>query len=286
MRSLSNLLKCSDVNFDSQKYVQANIFVEFSPQELKTEEEIASLRILQRNPSTKEDLIQADREAMRIFEADKREREVAAASVRRIFTEEAKRLAEADREAQEIINSAKIFATKIRSFAFKKAKFEYEEAKTKGFKEGYEAGKEIALKEYTSIVDQLKQLLKQLDDTKERYLDDCRQELINLTFKIAEKIIGEKLDRNESAFVSIFKNAVKDLTTQKWVKLSVSEYDYEFATANAELLKSFISSAESIEINVIENAPKGTCIIETNEKILDASVNTQLESLYKAVVNT
>lgn len=286
MRSLSSLLKCNNVNIDSHKFVYANIFVEIDPKKQENVSDNATVCIFQHKPTPEEELIKADNEALRILEADKKEREAAAASARWIYQEEANRLAEADREAQEIINSAKMFAAKIRSFAFKKAEIAYEEAKTKGFKEGYEAGKEIALKENEDIIEQLKQLLQQLDETRENYLEDYRQELVNLTFKIAEKIIGEKLDRNDSTFISIFKNAVKDLTAQKWVKLSVSEQDYHFATANAELLKSLISGAESIDIDILEDAPKGTCIIETNEKILDASVNTQLESLYKAVVNS
>lgn len=286
---MSSLLKFNNVNFDPRQFVYADIFVDLGSNEQKninTNEKLSAPLAEQADRYDPEELIKADQRAQEILETDQRERKAAAESAKKMYMAEAMKLAEADREAQEIINSAKVYASKIRTFARKKAELEYEEAKTAGFKEGYEAGKELALRENSEKVEELKQLIKKLDDTKATYIEDTRQELINLTFKIAEKIIGIKLDKSDSTFISIFKNAVKDLTAQKWVKLSVSEQDYQFATSNAELLKSFISGAETIEIDVIDNAPKGTCIIETSEKILNASVNTQLESLYNAVVNS
>jgi flagellar assembly protein FliH len=284
---LSSLLKFNDVNIESNQFVYTNFFVELDSNESESKTDIKPVAITE--PAVKADpksLMEADKKAEEILETDKREKAAAAESARRIRIAEETKLAEADKQAQEIINSAKIYASKIRSFARKKAEIEYEEAKTAGFKEGYEAGKEIAVRENNNNVEELKQLIKKLDNTKITYIEDTKQELLNLTFKIAEKILGEKLDKNEGSFISVFKNAVKDLTAQKWVKLSVSEFDYKFSTANADLLKNLISGAESIDIEVVEKAPKGTCIIETSEKILDASVNTQLESLYNAVVNS
>ena len=284
---MSSLLKFNDVNIESNQFVYTNFFVEMDSKNVEETIETNPVRIVdQVAKNDPKRFIEADKKAQEILDSDKREKAAALESARRIHVAEAEKLAEADQQAQEIIHNAKIYATKIRSFARKKAEIEYEESKTAGFKEGYEAGKEIAVRENNSNVEELKQLIKKLDDIKITFIEDNKQELLNLTFKIAEKIIGEKLERNEGAFVSIFKNAVKDLTAQKWVKLSVSEYDYKFVTTNADLLISHISGAESIEIDILDKAPKGTCIIETSEKILDASVNTQLESLYNAVVNS
>jgi flagellar assembly protein FliH len=283
---LSSLLKFNDVNFESHQFVYTDIFVDLDsnqPEEVKENKVPFVDEAEKYDPN---ELIKADHEAKEILEADRKEKTADDEFAKKKFMEAATKLAEADREAQEIINSAKMYASKIRLFARKKAELEYEESKSAGFREGYEAGKEIALRENNDNVEELKRLLKLLDDTKAAYIENTRQELINLTFEIAEKIIGAKLDKNDSTFISIFKNAVKDLTAQKWVKLSVSEQDYEFATENAELLRKFISGAETIEIDIFDNAPEGTCIIETNEKILDASVKTQLESLYNAVANS
>lgn len=191
----------------------------------------------------------------------------------------------AEEEAKTIIEDAKTHAEKIRDYAYKKAEIEYEEAKTAGFKAGYEAGNEVFQKENRKTVDELKRLVVDIDEQKERYIQYNDRKICNLIFKIAEKIINQRLDKNGEIFLNIYKKAVQDLVAKKWVKLTVSGYEYELATSNSEYLTQLVSGAETIDIQVLADAPRGTCIIETSEKIVDASVNKQLEGLHNTINN-
>lgn len=192
----------------------------------------------------------------------------------------------AEEQAKIIIKNAKHYASKVRGYAQKKSEKDFEEARSAGFKEGYEAGREIVEKENQIITRELKALIKNLDEQKEKFISFNEKDIIDVAFKIAEKVIKQKLDRKDEAFMKIYKNAVKDLVAQKWVKITVSDLDLEFVTSNSDYLISIVSGAETIDINVLDGAPKGTCIVETSEKIVDASVDTQLNALYKAIVKS
>ncbi|HBR32909.1 MAG TPA: hypothetical protein DD733_12600 [Clostridiales bacterium] len=80
-------------------------------------------------------------------------------------------------------------------------------------------------------------------------------------------------------FLDIYEKAVKDIVAQKWVRLSVSDSDAVFATSHSDQLLGMVSGAERINIKVLDNAPKGSCIVETAEKIVDSGIDTQLSFL-------
>jgi flagellar biosynthesis/type III secretory pathway protein FliH len=44
-----------------------------------------------------------------------------------------------------------------------------------------------------------------------------------------------------------------------------------------------VDGAERIELEVLDDAPSGTCIVETSDKIVDAGIHTQIGMLRDAV---
>lgn len=186
--------------------------------------------------------------------------------------EEAKRiLEEADELAAEMVQNAETTARR-----------EHEEARVKGFAEGLKSGKAEVKKENSIVLEEIKQIYATIEEHKNRLLKDNKQSIIELAYKIADKVVNQKLSDDETLFLKIYEKAAKDLVAQKWVKLSVSECDVKIATTNSEMLLKMVSGAERLEIEVLEDVPRGTCIVETSEKIVDASVNTQLCVLSKA----
>lgn len=191
-------------------------------------------------------------------------------------------LVNAKTDAERIITEANLLADEMKKNAEIAAKREYEEAKTKGFAEGQRIGKAEAVKENSAVFADIKQLFDNLEEHKNQLLNGNKKSVIELAYKIAEKVIRQKLSDNEDLFLKIYEKAVKDLVAQKWVKMSVSNADVQIATSNSEILLNMVSGAERLEIEVLDDAPRGTCIVETSEKLVDASVSTQLNVLRKA----
>jgi Flagellar biosynthesis/type III secretory pathway protein len=189
----------------------------------------------------------------------------------------------AETKAKNVIENAKIEAEKIKQRALEEARVSVADAKEAGYNEGFkkaclevECGNKKALNEMISVMDRLER-------EKDKLFAKNRKEIIELSLKIAEKVINQKLTADEKSYLKIYEKAVKDLTAQKWVKISVSKQEAEFVTKNSDYLLAMIDGAERLEIEVLDDMPSGTCIVETSDKIVDASVHTQLDRLRTAI---
>lgn len=188
-------------------------------------------------------------------------------------------------KAQKIIENANEFAKKIIQNATQKAQKEFERAQKIGYEDGYLLGKEKAQEEVKAVLNELLTFNAALEKERETILCKYENELKELALDIAKKVIDTELEKDDSLFISLYNNAVKQHSEQKWLKVTVSEYEAEFATSNAELLLSMVKGAEDIKFSILANAPRGTCIVETPLSITDTSVQTQLRKLQESFAN-
>jgi len=188
-------------------------------------------------------------------------------------------------EADRIIENAQNYAAKLKSYAEKKAVSDYEEAKKSGYKAGYDEATELIENQNRVVVKEMQGMLTVLDENKEKLLKSNKDNIIDLAFRIAEKVINQKLSSDKELFFKIYEKAVKDLVAQKWLKLTISKHEVQLVTSNSDYLLSMVSGAERLEVEVLDDASRGICIVETTEKIVDASVITQLNTLQNATVN-
>ena len=122
-----------------------------------------------------------------------------------------------------------------------------------------------------------------LDRGKEALFRQHEQKMVDLALEIARKVVADRIEQDDEAFLRIFKKAVEGLSGQKIVRLSVSEHELEIATAHADYLRSLVQDAEKLEIQVLEGAPRGAMIVDTEDVSIDAGVEKQLEVLEQSV---
>jgi len=188
-------------------------------------------------------------------------------------------------KAQKIIENANGQAKKIIQNAGQKVQTEMERAQKVGYEKGFALGKEKAEENMQSGVDELLDIIKSMEEAKQSILQRCENELKDLALNIAKRIIDTELEKHDSLFLSLYKSAIKQHNEPKWLKVTVSQCEAEFATSNADLLLSMSKGAQDIKFTILENAVRGTCIVETPLSITDASVETQLHKLEEAFGN-
>lgn len=186
-------------------------------------------------------------------------------------------------EAEAIIENAKKEAEKLIADGESKREAIFAAAEEQGYKSGIEKAYKDAERENEAALGEIKAIIGKLDAYKEKYIADRKRDIIELSFRIAEKVINQKLASDKEIFLKIYEKAVQDLVAQKWLKITVSKADADVATSSSDLLLTMVSGAERLEIKVLDDVPQGTCIVETTEKIIDASVRTQLNALREAV---
>lgn len=187
------------------------------------------------------------------------------------------------RQAREIMQDAEKYRDDTRAAAMHEADHLREQARREGFQKGCEQGRIQALAENAETLDALVQLMEGLDRGKEALFKQHEQELVDLALEIARKVVADRIDQDDEAFVRIFKKAVDGLSGQKIVRLSVGERQLEFATSHADYLRSMVQDAEKLDVQVVEGAAPGTLIVDTEDESIDASVEKQLEVLEQTV---
>ncbi len=177
---------------------------------------------------------------------------------------------DASRIAQDIIEQANEKAEEIISSKEKIV----EDARNAGHKEGYKSG-----------LESINRILMELQQLRDNTLASMESDIVKLAFKIARKILGYEIDRNDTAVVSIIKEVLKASRHQKSIKLSVNPRDYQNISQNRENLASVLTKCETFSIEQSEQVPQGGCDIETEIGTVTANLETQLEILESLLLN-
>lgn len=181
-------------------------------------------------------------------------------------------LAQAREQADEIVAQANIMADNIRSQAL-------EEGKNQGIEEGriqalrmFEEEKAALQQEYETRFNELKELEKNLEP---RFAD--------IVAELIHKITGVLCEDKKDVIVHLIDNAMNNIERTKQIVLRVSKNDMAFVSSKrSELAKKL---KEDTEFEIIEDVSlsENQCIIETDNKIIDCSLDAQLDSLCEQI---
>jgi type III secretion protein L len=179
-----------------------------------------------------------------------------------------KPLRDAYYEAEEILAKAKSEAARI----VETAQAEAESVRAAA----YDEGRERALTELTQCI---------LDARakRERMISEIEEEVITLSFKIAEKIIARQIERDDSALMDIIASALYTVRTAQRLAIHVNPSDMSTVEKYRDRL---IAVQAGRLFDFIPNpaiAPHG-CLIETDLAKVDAQLETQLRVLERCLL--
>ena len=196
-------------------------------------------------------------------------------------------------EAENIIKEAKILYADIIDEANAEAikilennkeeieirkKEEYEKAYHEGFEKGYYEGK----LEVDSIIAQAKEIKGFLEDRKNVILKEAEEELINIVIEASKKIIGQELQQNNEAIISLIKQALEKSAFKNNISIKVSSEDYKYVLENKEYIESLVEGVSEIDIIEDRFLLKGDCVIDTSGGQINSSAQLQMRELEQA----
>jgi flagellar biosynthesis/type III secretory pathway protein FliH len=238
----------------------------------------------------------AEREALR-YEREKRE-EIEAGIKEGMDELEQFLRDRMNRERDEIIELAKKTAEEIREdsrisaeTAMEKAQQDAEQiritANDEGFREGYAAAKEEIFAKYNDTIDEAVRLLDEIKQSKEGYFRENEFELVSLIYTVCEKVLHSELTQTPAAVRGIVADAAKAYRNSVSVKISLADNEESrLITADGTFLKKILPGVSYIDIDILDDAPAGTVILDDGKDVTDASVPTQLEFLKEILDNS
>jgi flagellar assembly protein FliH len=191
---------------------------------------------------------------------------------------------EAKRKAEAILSEAKTTAESLKGELHKeKMDWEqekiqlYHQVKEDGFKEGFSEGKNRGYEEMLEQIEQARQLIESSKKDYRNKVESAEQTILTLGLQVAEKIIGERLESNPEHFLPIVKRALKEAREYREIQLHVNPVHYDLLVdQKEELMKIF---PKQVELYIYPDADLSgdSCVIESANGRIDASVDQQLE---------
>lgn len=202
------------------------------------------------------------------------------------YQERERILAEAQSEADKIVQEAQAFAARVReqmeqeqqSFQIE-LQARAEQAQNDGFMQGREEGKKLGYNEAQAFIEQARETVALSKDDYKRKIEASEQTILSLSLKIAEKIIANTLTGDPEQFLPIVKKALKEAREYREIQLHVHPSHYEFLLVQKEDLIRIFPKETELYIFPDSELTDQSCIIESANGRIDASVDQQLDEI-------
>lgn len=192
--------------------------------------------------------------------------------------------AEAEKEAEKIIQDAKNQADSVlHDVQIQKENIE-SEAYQKGFEKGTAEGFEKGNAEVNRLIDRMHKVLESVMQRREEILQETESQIVELVILMARKVIKILSENQKNIVMANTLAALKKVKTRGKVILRVNIEDLKLTSAH---VKEFIEHVENIEgITILEDSSveKGGVIVETDFGAIDARISSQLTELENKIL--
>jgi flagellar assembly protein FliH len=175
--------------------------------------------------------------------------------------------------------------------AIEKEKESWEEEKKKlmaqAKKEGYEAGfingREESTKEFSSLIEQANTITASALQDYNKTIEKSEETILDLAIRTAGKVMKQKIEEDPASFLPIVKSAIKELKDQRVITIYLHPDNYQTVMEQKDELIQILEDEMKLSIYAKENLAVNGCLIHHQFGQIDASVDTQLEQIRKAL---
>ncbi len=209
----------------------------------------------------------------------------------------------ADKEAADIVAQAKVAATQCLNVAQQEAatmkQQAHDEGNQQGYQEGKQAGYEAGYQEglvqgqqagraemEQVIADAIAQSRKILDASEhesEAMMFAAERQIVDIALAVARKIMAYEIAENPMVVLPMVKAALNKVSDQEEVVIRVSIDDFDSVLMAKKDLQTMVGREHALKIIVDHTIESGSCIIDTSYGEVDARIDTQFETIKKAL---
>ena len=190
-------------------------------------------------------------------------------------------------KAKLLRDDAKDKADKIIEDALAEAEIIKQKAHDEGYELGLANGNEEAMKRADEYLLKLQtehdEMLRNNEQELDQYAKELEDKMINLSCGLIEKITGILVDDYKEVMLHIINNALSGAESSTRYTIKVSSNKYAYVSDNLERLYGAANPNVVIDIFSDNKLEAGQCIIETDNGIIDLSMDVQVKNLITAI---
>lgn len=146
-------------------------------------------------------------------------------------------------------------------------------------KEGYKNGLENAQTE----IEKLKSALEDFLTSRFEIYDELMPHILEISVEVAKKIIKKEVELSQDVLKNIISEVLGELSTyEEKITVKVAPDDADFARASLPEIISTNQLDAKVVITPDESIEKGSCVVISNNGVVDANFSTQLQIIQNA----
>jgi flagellar assembly protein FliH len=186
-------------------------------------------------------------------------------------------------QSNQIVSDAREQAANILEQASKEAEVTcqqlYQEAQSKGHEEGVQKGEaEVEL-----VKRELDDLINNQNNDYQKQVEKLESQFADVISKLIEKITGIIVEDKKEVILYLIHNAMIKTDNSKSYVIKTSKEDYEYILSQKDELLSLVKGDISLDISFDSALNKNQCLIETDTRIIDCSLDVQLTNLVQDI---
>lgn len=182
--------------------------------------------------------------------------------------------------ADEIICQSQLDSEQIRKLAHQDG---FQQGSRKGYDRGYREGMAKAEEEAVAVRTQAGEVLRQAENFRREKLEQLEQEMIDLALDIAERLLTVQLTLDREVIVNVAAEALRLVADRQNVVLFVNPDELELVERKKDELKSLLPARAQLQVLADAAVQPGGCRIDTEQGLVDATMETRKEALLKAL---
>jgi flagellar assembly protein FliH len=148
----------------------------------------------------------------------------------------------------------------------------------RGYSAGEKAGYEMGIKKAEVVLSQLENLIKELENIKERYILENDKKIVALSIAIARKIIEKEIEESPETLLNMLHNAIKKIERQEKIKITINP-------AMQEIIERFkrgtLDMYPKISLDIDPNVSKDFIKVESDMEEIIINIEEELFEISK-----
>ncbi len=186
---------------------------------------------------------------------------------------------EEDQKSTDIIKEAKLAAEKILQEARQEVQELKEDAFLKAQEKGYEEGLKKAGTQTQKTVAELAAKEERLRKEYEACMNELEPKMVEIISDLVQKLTGIVTTDRKDVIGYLVSSSLRDMDKCGEYTIRVSREDYDYMMDQKDRLLSAIDREAELKIKADDDLKKNQCLIETEQKIIDCSLDVQQNNL-------
>lgn len=182
-------------------------------------------------------------------------------------------------ESKLLLQQTKEEAEKILLTAEADAQLKKQSILNEARSEGYEIGYSEAKQELETMKQELREEKKQLEIDFEKHVKALEPAFVDLVIGLVQKLTGMLVEEKKEIIEHLIHQAMTKYDSSNSYIIRVSQDDFAYVNSLKKAIRMSLKENCVVEIIADKMLQKAQCMIETDTRIIDCSLDTQLKSL-------